>query len=46
MTLGAMNAAQSAEEMINAMNAHDLERMAAILTVDAVGDDAEIAVPM
>jgi len=34
-----MNAAQLAEEWINAMNAHDLERMAAILTEDAVGDE-------
>ena len=33
-----MNATQLAEEWINAMNTHDLERMATILTENAVGD--------
>jgi steroid delta-isomerase-like uncharacterized protein len=34
-----MSVAQLADEWISAMNAHDLERMAAILTEDAVGDE-------
>ena len=38
-----MNAGQLAEEWIIAMNAHDVERMAALLTEDAVGD--EVAEP-
>jgi steroid delta-isomerase-like uncharacterized protein len=40
-----MNTAELAEEWIAAMNAHDVERMAALLTEDAVGDEVAEAEP-
>jgi ketosteroid isomerase-like protein len=40
-----MNAGQLAEEWIIAMNARDVERMAALLTEDAVGDEVAESEP-
>lgn len=40
-----MNTAELAEEWIAAMNAHDVERMAALLAEDAVGDEVAEAEP-